>query len=405
MRIASRYARRLHVSTMSSCLSTAAPSFHADSLNSSRRRRDDVLPYEILSAIFSYISHSHILHLRHLLFVCRSWSHVISQEAGLWSSIRINRELHQYFDECKGFNKAQAANFVSLCISRSRSHPLSIIMDLTSFGTWSGMVRESVKIDMFPLFGILIGPLGQHALRWHSLEWHALIHMSEIISILPPRLPQRKYLRLYWFEWDQQNKFIFPPSPNLEVVELHEHREYERQLFGECHSHTVKELLVESEWVWHVEDLLYFASFKSILRLTLSSSLEGAQLLMKDPEKIHLPQLKALRLKGCVHLDLVGLLGAPSLNKVEFDHNESITSIASHLVSTNIETIAALIPPPSSVSPHMTIAAALIDLVTSLHGLRILWIKKWIYDLLTADDCPLDTSGILGHAIRLIIED
>src|SRR5258706_7658759 len=66
--------------TMSSCLSTAAPPSDADPLNSScgrRNGRENVLPYEILSKIFSYISHGHILHLRHLPFVCRSWSFVI----------------------------------------------------------------------------------------------------------------------------------------------------------------------------------------------------------------------------------------------------------------------------------------------------------------------------------------
>ena len=391
---------------MSSCLSTAAPSFDADSLNSLWRRRSDLLPYEILSAIFSYISHSHILHLRHLLFVCRSWNLVILQEAALWSSIRIDRELHRYFEERKGFNNAQAANFVSLCISRSKSHLLSIILDFSSFGTWSSMVRESIKTDLFPLLGILIGPLGQHALRWHSLEGDSMIHVSEIISMLPPHLPQLKFLRLYLFQWDQQNNLTFPPCPNLELLELHEHQEYARQLFGECHSHTVKELLVESKWVWHDEDLLYLASFRSITRLTLCSSLEGAHFRVETTQgKIHLPQLQDLRLQGCVPSDLVGLLSAPSLNKVGFDHNEAITSILSHLVSSNIETIAALIPPPSLLSPHLRITVALINLVTSLHGLRTLWIKRWIYDLLASGECPLDPSEILGHAIRLIIED
>ena len=327
------------------------------------------------------------------------------QEAALWSSIRIDRELHQYFDKFRVFNKAQAANFVSLCISRSKSHPLSIIHDFTSHGIWSNMAGETVKTDLFPLLGILIGPLGQHALRWQSLEWDSLIHVSEIISILPPHLPQLKYLRLYLFQWDQQNNLTFPPCPNLELVELHEHQEYARQLFSECHSHTIKELLVECKWVWHVEDLLYLTSFRGILRLTLCSNQGAHDRVGTTQEKIHLPQLKSLRLQGCLPLDILALLSAPSLNKVEFDHNESIASILSHLISTNIETIAALIPPPSLLASHVTIAAELIYLVTSLQGLRILWIKRWIHDVMKGSDFPSDTSGILGHAIRLIIED
>src|SRR5258706_1368031 len=334
---------------MSSCLSTVAPSFDGNLLNSSRRR-NDVLPYEILSAIFSYIPHSHILHLKHLLFVCRSWSLVILQAAELWSTIRIDYELYDYFHERRigrGFNRSRAENFNTLCISRSRSHPLSIILDFSSFATWSRMVEKCIRWELIPLLVTLVGRLHEHTLRWDSLEWDSLIHVSEIISILPPRLPQLKCLRLYSLELDPGNELIFPRCPNLEVVDLREPLKHGRQLFGECDSPNVKELLVES---WYLEDLRYIAGFRNVVRLTLSSSLKGADFEIKSPEKIHLPQLKALRLKGCVHLDLVGLLSAPSLNKVEFDHNESITSIVSHLVSTNIETVAALIPPPCYVS-------------------------------------------------------
>jgi len=363
------------------------------------------LPYEILSAIFSYISHSHILHLRHLLFVCRSWSLVVLQEAELWSSIRIDYELHDYFHGWRsgaGFNTSQAENFNSLCISRSRLHPLSIILNFGSFALSSRTEDRCIRWNLVPLLATLIGPQGQHALRWHSLECYSLIYSSEIISILPPRLLQLKCLRLYLSAWDQGNASIFPRCPNLEVVELQDPLKYGRQLFGECESSNLKELLVESRCL---EDLRYIASFRSVLRLTLSSSLKGADFEIKSPENIHLPQLKDLRLKGCVDPDLVGLLSAPSLNKVEFDHNESITSILCHLVSTNIETIAALIPPPVYVQFHVTIAAALIHLVTLLHGLRLLRIKRWIYDVMKASDCPLDPSGILGHDIHLTVED
>jgi hypothetical protein len=397
---------------MSSYLSTAAPSSNAASLNSSWRRCNDMLPYEILSSIFSYISHSHVLHLRHLLFVCRSWSLVVLQEAELWSSIRIDHELDQYFLRTSilngAFKGARAANFISLCIFRSEPHPLSIVLDFRSFMVWSRLLGDSINKDLFPLLRNLVGPLGQHALRWHSFEWHSMAQLdraSEIISILPHHLPQLKYLRLYQFQWDQRNGLVFPRCPSLEVVELHEHQEYEMQLFDEYNCSIVKELLIESRWAWHPEDLRYIASFRSVLRLTLSSSHEGAHFELEAPEKIHLPQLKDLRLKGFIHLNLIGLLNAPSLNKVEFDHNESINSILSHLVSTDIETIAALIPAPSPVSLHVTVATALKHLVVSLHALKLLRVKRWIYDLMKASDYPLGTSGASGHGIQLIIED
>ena len=395
---------------MSSYLSTAAPSSDTDPLNSSCRRRNDLLPYEILGAIFSYISYGHILRLRHLLFICRSWNLVILQDAELWSSIRIDSELHRYFDASRKFHKAQAANFIALCISRSRSHLLNIILDFSSVDTGSRIVKEDIRFNLIPLLGILVGHLDQHALRWHSLECHHLIYVSEIVSILPLRLPQLKFLRLYGFQWDRgnwnwgrRNQSIFPRCPNLEVVEFHGHLEYEMQIFDECNSHTVKELLIQRKWAWNAGDLRYIASFRSVLRLTLFSSLKGAQFGMNNLEKIHLPQLKDLRLKGCIDPALVGLLSAPSLNKVEFDHDKSITSILSHLVSTGIETIAALIPPHSLVSPHVTVVAALIHLVDSLHGLKVLRVERWIYDVITVGDYPFSTSEILG--LRLVIVD
>ena len=390
---------------MSSYSSIAAPPAAADSLNSSRRPRNDVLPYEILSAIFSYISNSHILHLGHLVFVCRSWSSVILQEAGLWSSIRIDHKLYQYFGEARSgrvFSYARAADFVSLCVSRSRSHPLSIILDFSPFRNWSHWAKQTITRKLLPLLSTLVGRNNEHALRWHALEWNSLVHVSKIISILPPRLPHLKYLRFYSLHWDPGNEPIFPRCPNLEVVELREPLKYAGQFFGECDSPIIKELLIES---WSFEDLRYIAGFRNVLRLTLCSSLKDVHFKIKAPEKIHLPQLKDLRLKGYVHRDIVGLLSAPSLNKVEFDHYDSITSILSHLVSTSIETIAALIPPSSSVASRMIIAAAFTHLVTSLHGLKLLRVKRWIHDVMNASDCPLDTSGILGHDIHLSIED
>jgi hypothetical protein len=263
-------------------------------------------------------------------------------------------------------------------------------------------------MDLFPLLRILVGSLGQHALRWRSLEWYPLPHLdrpSEIISILPHSLPQLKYLLVYEFHWDRRNELRFPHCLSLEVVELHELQDHELQIFNECHSSTVKELLVESKWAWHIEDLRYIASFRNILRLTLFSSLRGATFEPKYAEKIHLPQLKDLRLKGCIHLRLVGLLSTPSLNKVEFDHSESINSILFHLVSTDIKTIAGLFPPPSLALSHARIAAALIHLVSLLHALELLRVKRWIYNVMKASDYPLVMSGISEQAIRLIIED
>ena len=393
-RIASRITlEALHVSTMSSCLSIATPSSDADSLNLSWRRRNDTLPYEILSAIFSYISHDHILHLRHLLFVCRSWNFVILQEAELWSTIRIDGEIHQYF------NDAQAADFVSLCISRSRSHPLSIMLDFGTFVAFNPVDTVRLRRSMIPLLRILIGHLDQHALRWRSLEWHNLSDVPEILSILPPHLPQLKCVRFYGGSWNERPEIIFPHCPNLEVVELHENEGFDVRLFGECHVHTVTELLVESDLCWISEEVDCIAGFRNVRRLTLSSP-TGCNLDTDGLEKIHLPQLEALRLLGGVCPNLVSLLSAPSLSKVEIDHYESIFSVVSYLVSTDIETIAILIPPRDFIS-HLPYE--LIDLITSLHGLRTLRVNRWIYDVITAGDSPLNTSALLG--LRLIIED
>ena len=396
---------------MSSFLSTAPPSSDTESLNSSWRSRGDMLPDEILSAIFSHISYHHILHLRHLLFVCRSWYLVVLQTAELWSSIRIDRELHQHFLQSLldgRVKEGPLSDFISLCISRSKSHPLSIILNFRSFMVWSHTLGDIIDMDLFPLLKILVGPLGQHALRWRSLEWYPLLYLgmpSKILSVLPHSLPQLQCLRLYQFQWDRRNELKFPHCPSLEVVELYEHQDHELQLFDECDSSTVKQLLVESKYTWHVEDLRYIASFRNIFRLSLFSSLIGAIFELEAEEEIHLPQLKDLRLKGFIHPNLVGLLSAPCLNKVEFDYNHTINSILSHLASADIETIAALILPPSDTSLHATIAAEVTHLVASLRALKLLRVKRWIYDIMRASDSPLVTSGILGHSIRLIIED
>ena len=398
---------------MSSYSSTAATSPVAGSLDSPRRRHNinDLLPLEILTAIFSDISRDHILHLRHLFLVCRSWSIVVLQEAELWSTIRIDRELYRHFRAPAlgaGVKDTQATKFISLCISRSKSHLLSVILDFRSFMIWSRTLGQVINLDLFKLIRILVGNLGQHALRWQSLEWHSMVELgraSEIISILPHCLPQLRYLRLYEFQWDRQSDLSFPHCPSLTVVELHEHQEYSTRLLGESNCPIIEELHIESKMAWYFEDLRYILAFRNIRRLTLCSSCEGAQVAPEASEKVHLPQVTDLRLEGFIHLKLVGLLSVPSLKKVDFDHNEAISAILSHLLSTDIESISALIPPPGLVSRQVTIATAVNSLIASLHALKLLRVKRWIYDVIKASDHPSDTSGILSRGIRVIIED
>ena len=118
---------------------------------------------------------------------------VISQGAGLWSSIRIGHELHQPFRSpiLDGGLRWYKPPILSLCAFsgvRSKSHPLNIILDFASSMPWPRMQREVISANLMPFIRILVGHLGQHALHWQALECHSLDDAPEIISILPHHL-------------------------------------------------------------------------------------------------------------------------------------------------------------------------------------------------------------------------
>jgi hypothetical protein len=61
------------------------------SLSQSRgARRNDLLPFEILGAIFHHVRKSNPFDLRSLLFVCKSWRNAVCHHSSSWSEITLD---------------------------------------------------------------------------------------------------------------------------------------------------------------------------------------------------------------------------------------------------------------------------------------------------------------------------
>ena len=83
---------------------------------------NDLLPFELLGAIFLHISEDP-LDLRYALLVCRSWHNAIVRHANLWANIILG---YTFLTRFRGARLPHGETFVRLCLSRSSPLPLCI---------------------------------------------------------------------------------------------------------------------------------------------------------------------------------------------------------------------------------------------------------------------------------------
>src|SRR5260221_12997546 len=103
----------------------------APDANYDRRIFNDVLPSETLGHIFLELARDSSLFLCHVLFVSRSLYIAASQFPTLWTTIRVDYTLHNYFFASGEWRMNAALHYVQWCLDHSRDMPLHVVLDFS----------------------------------------------------------------------------------------------------------------------------------------------------------------------------------------------------------------------------------------------------------------------------------
>jgi hypothetical protein len=291
------------------------------------RNRNDLLPFEILGAIFHHVPKHSPFDLRSLLFVCKSWHNAVCQHPSLWPDITLDHTTYTNFVVDDIFQESLAAGYLRCCLKSSRTMPLDVTLRFVwpNFELLAGSARESEihkEARLVLLLRLLVGEEGEHFPRWHSFTWQAISATNVVtaLSILPSTLPNLRTVKLFNVYNLSYPMKAFPSCPNLQTVEL---LQYCRLLLHETDCAQVTELTLGTDTGWIDEDVEVLCKFGNLRRLTLCAL---PNLGYSAPEsstiktEVLFPYLHSLKLQGNPAQHLLLLIKAPVLKDVEFDN-------------------------------------------------------------------------------------
>ena len=315
------------------------------------RSHNATLPFDILGLIFHHVADGYPVHLRRLIFVCRSWHDAVFLHPTLWSTIRVDCTLLDIFAPNGALSKLLVKLYIHSCLRWSGSAPLEVSVDLTPLQLNAFKISDDAletSSYLFLLVTDLIGPDGKHAMRWRSFIWrcHRGDYASRVFYKLPLSLPTLEILRLIGVRLDASHSGMFPHCPRLRTVEAHQ---WAVQPLKNEDCLLVSDLSITTEVVWLSFDLILLSHFPNIRHLTLSTALGGRALFMPDPDyppldEVLLPRLQCLRLRGCLPPRVVGCMVAPLLKELELDSYTSIELLGDISLARTVETVRIAIP-------------------------------------------------------------
>jgi F-box-like len=297
-------------------------------------KRNDLVPFEVLGEIFSYISRDGPLQLRHTVFVCRLWYHSVVNHPKLWCKIALDEAFYRRFPRRPMLGRGE--HFLELCVLRSGDLPLHLVVSGRHL-TLNSLVRLSHISNALRLLAQWQTPSGGHAVsHLESIRWQFGDDEEEISLFrthLPAQLPNLKVLSirsLFFQNHIYGAGVLFSQCPKLEEVHLVDHFE-ERPYFPDGSFARVGLLEYTGSsgrgWSWY--DVVCLGRFAALHTLVLRDvTLSEVPPRRPKPEafvatQIELVRLRVLRTIGRIPSIIFCHLDAPALQTLQFQSNAS----------------------------------------------------------------------------------
>jgi len=297
------------------------------------RTRNDLVPFELLGEIFSYVSCDGPLHLRHVLFVCRLWYRSVVNHPELWSKIAVDETFFRRFHRRSMLGRGE--RFLGLCLSRSGDLPLHLVVSGRHVSL-NSLVRLAHISNVLRRLAQWQTPSGEYALsHLESIHWRFSDDDDEISlyrAYFPAQLPKLKVLsiRSLFLQHHIHGAGVpFPSCPKLQEVHLVDHFE-EWPYFPDENLARVRVLHYTGPngRGWSFYDVACIRRFPALHTLVLRDvgtpsavlfPLPGQANLV--PTRVELPRLRTLRIVGRVAPIVFYNLDAPALQTLHFQSN------------------------------------------------------------------------------------
>lgn len=289
--------------------------------------RNDIVPFELLGEIFSYMSGDGPLHLRHVLFVCRLWYQSVVNHPKLWCKITVDESFFRRFHH--RFMVGRGERFLRHCISRSGDIPLHLVVSGRHVSL-NSLVRLSHISNVLRLLARWQTPSGEYAIsRLESIHWRFSDDEEEISlfrTYFPAQLPGLKVLSIRSLFLQNRIHTPFPQCPLLNEVHLIDH--YESHYFpkGDFARVRLLEYTGSSGRGWSWSDVACIGRFAALHTLVLRDvgTMPRQQGLLAGAQ-VELVRLRILRTIGRVPPIIFYNLDAPALQTLQFQSNASGT--------------------------------------------------------------------------------
>jgi hypothetical protein len=296
--------------------------------------RNDLVPFELLGEIFSYISGEGPLHLRHALFVCRLWHQSVVNHPKLWCKITVDEVFFRRFHHRSMVGRGE--RFLRLCISRSGDIPLHLVVSGRHVSL-NSLVRLSHISNVLRLLARWQTPSGEYAIsHLESIHWRFSDDEEEISlfrTYFPAQLPGLKVLSiksLFLQHHIYRNGVPFPQCPKLHEVHLIDHYDESQYFLKEDFSRVrLLEYTGSSGRAWEWYDVEYIGHFTALHTLVLRDVGTSTEVLPRQgiptANQVELVRLRILRTIGRVSSVIFYNLDAPALQTLQFQSNASGT--------------------------------------------------------------------------------
>ena len=369
--------------------------------------RNDLVPFELLGEIFSYISHDGPLHLRHALFVCRLWYHSVVNHPKLWCRITVDEAFFRRFHHRSMVGRGE--RFLRLCISRSGDIPLHLVVSGRHVSL-NSLVRISHISNVLRLLARWQSPSGEYSIsHLESIHWRFSDDEEEIAlfrSYFPAQLPGLKVLSissLFLQHHIYGNGAPFPHCPKLHEVHLIDHYD-ESHYFPKDDFARVRLLEYTGSssrgWSWY--DVAYIGRFAALHTLVLRDVGTPTEVPPRPGSivatQVELVRLRILKTIGRVHSIIFYNLDAPALQTLQFQSNasgsDSLTTFGAPPMIQNVQNLYLSIMGPRTWQGEQ--ARRIEELLSTCVLLERVYASLFIHEHLRSRSLPANVALLLA---------